>query len=69
MDMENLTAEPEWLFPYAYMQPGDSFFIPTLRPAQMTYAADIAAKKAEIRVKIHICQKEGHLGIRVWRIA
>jgi hypothetical protein len=51
------------------MQPGESFFIPTLRPAQMTYLADIAAKKAEIRVKIFTCHKEGHLGIRVWRMA
>jgi hypothetical protein len=68
MDMERLTEEPEWVFPYAYMQPGESFFIPTLRPAQMIYLADIAAKKAEIRVKIFTCHKEGHLGIRVWRI-
>jgi hypothetical protein len=69
MDMEQLTEEPEWVFPYAYMQPGDSFFIPTLRPAQMIYAADTAAKKAEIRVKIYTCHKDGHLGIRVWRMA
>jgi len=37
MDMEKLTEEPEWIFPYDYMAIGESFFIPTLRPAQMTY--------------------------------
>jgi ethanolamine utilization microcompartment shell protein EutL len=51
------------------MKIGESFFIPTLRPAQMMYAADIAAKKARVRVKIYTCEKEGHLGIRVWRTA
>jgi hypothetical protein len=48
---------------------GESFFIPTLRPAQMTYVADIAAKKSRIKVKIYTCEKEGHLGVRVWRTA
>jgi hypothetical protein len=51
------------------MKVGDSFFIPTLRPAQMIYLADIAAKKAELRVKIYTCHKDGHLGVRVWRTA
>lgn len=69
MNIEGMTEEPEWVFPYPYMQLGDSFFIPTLRPAQMIYLADIAAKKSDIRVKIFTCHKEGHLGIRVWRIA
>jgi hypothetical protein len=69
MDMERLTEEPEWIFPYDYMAVGDSFFIPTLRPAQMNYAADIAAKKSRIKVKIYTCEREGHLGIRVWRTA
>lgn len=67
--MEKLTEEPEWVFPYEFMSKGDSFFIPTLRPAQMTYAADNAAKKSRIRVKIFTCQKDGHLGIRVWRMS
>ena len=61
--------EPEWIFPYDYMVVGESFFIPTLRPAQMMYAADSAAKRSQIRVKIFTTEKEGHLGIRVWRIA
>lgn len=61
--------EPEWVFPYDYMEVGDSFFIPTLRPAQMMYSADSAAKRSKIRVKIFTTEKEGHLGIRVWRIS
>jgi hypothetical protein len=69
MDMEKLTEEPEWIFPYDYMAVGESFFIPTLRPAQMIYMADIAAKKSRIKVKIFTCEKEGHLGVRVWRTA
>jgi hypothetical protein len=56
--------EPEWVFPYDYLQVGESFFIPTLRPAQMN-----AAKRSKVRVKIFTTEKEGHLGIRVWRIA
>jgi len=68
-EMEKLTEEPEWIFPYDYMPVGESFFIPTLRPAQMIYAADNAAKKSRIRVKIYTTEKEGHLGVRVWRVA
>lgn len=67
--MESLTAEPEWVFPFEYMQPGDSFFIPTLRPAQMIYAVDNAAKKCHVKVKVYTTEKEGHLGVRVWRMA
>jgi hypothetical protein len=35
----------------------------------MMYVADIAAKKSRIKVKIYTCEKEGHLGVRVWRTA
>ena len=64
----SLTEEPEWIFPFDYMAVGESFFIPTLRPAQMTYAVDTAAKKSKVRVKIFTCEKEGHLGVRVWKV-
>ena len=69
IEIDPKTHEPVWIFPFEGMSVGDSFFIPTLRPAQMIYLADIAAKKSDIRVKIFTCHKEGHLGIRVWRIA
>jgi len=60
--------EVEWLFPFDYMSRGESFFIPTVRPAPMVYAVDVAAKKAGVRVKTHITTHEGCLGVRVWRL-
>jgi hypothetical protein len=48
---------------------GDSFFIPTLKTAQMIYAAESGAKRAGIRVKTFVTTKEDYLGVRVWRIA
>jgi hypothetical protein len=48
---------------------GDSFFIPTMKPAYLTYAADNAAKKSEVKVKIHTTTEDGVLGIRVWRVS
>jgi ethanolamine utilization microcompartment shell protein EutL len=60
--------EPEWIFPFDGMEVGDSFFIPTLRPAEMLYIVDSASKRAGCRVKTYPSSKEGHLGVRVWRI-
>jgi ethanolamine utilization microcompartment shell protein EutL len=50
------------------MRVGDSFFIPTLRPAEMTYVVDTRAKVAEVRIKSYPSIKDGCLGLRVWRI-
>ena len=61
--------EPEWLFPFDAMKVGDSFFIPTLRPAEMIYALDCGAKRAKVRVKSYVTSKEGYLGVRCWRTA
>lgn len=61
-------TEPEWLFPYQFMQVGQSFFIPTLRPPKMIHTADLAAKRAGVRVKCYVTSCEGLLGIRVWRV-
>ena len=60
--------EVEWLFPFDYMSRGESFFIPTVRPAMMLYVIDTAAKKAGVRVKCHTTVHEGCLGVRVWRL-
>lgn len=60
--------EPEWVFPFEGMEVGDSFFIPTLRPAEMVYIVDGAAKRVKMRVRSFPSTKEGHLGVRVWRI-
>ena len=32
-----LLSEPEWLFPFEVMEVGESFFVPTMKPAYMTY--------------------------------
>ena len=59
--------EPEWLFPFDGMEVGDSFFIPTLRPAEMIYIIDTCSKRAKVRVKSYAYTKDGCLGVRVWR--
>lgn len=60
--------EPEWIFPFHGMEVGDSFFVPTLKPAEMIYIIDTRAKDAKVKVKAFASSKEGHLGVRVWRI-
>jgi hypothetical protein len=60
--------EPEWLFPFEGMSVGDSFFIPTLRPAEMIYAIDSEAKRAGIKMKSYVVSKDNHLGVRSWRV-
>lgn len=60
--------EPEWLFPFEFMQIGDSFFVPTLNPIQMLYTIDVRSKVAKVKVKAYTMSKDGHLGVRVWRI-
>jgi len=60
--------EPEWLFPYSGMNIGDSFFIPTMKPAYMTYVIDTTAKKFGVKIKVLTTTKDGVLGVRAWRI-
>ena len=61
--------EPEWVFPFEGMDVGDSFFIPTLRPAEMIYSIDCGAKRVGIRVKSFYTFKGDQLGVRTWRVA
>ena len=63
-----MILEPEWLFPFSGMEVGDSFFIPTLRFAEMIYALDSGAKRWGILVKSYITHKDAHLGVRTWRV-
>ena len=60
--------EPEWIFPFEVMEVGESFFIPTLRFAEMIYALDSGSKRAGIKVKSYITAKDGHVGVRTWRV-
>lgn len=62
-------TEPEWIFPFQGMEVGDSFFIPTVRPAALIYVVDSRAKVYGIKVKAFTMSKDGHLGVRVWRVA
>lgn len=61
-------TEPDWVFPFYGMSVGDSFFIPTLKPSAVLYAAMEAAKVDKIKVKAFITTHEGYMGVRVWRI-
>lgn len=63
-----MVQEPEWVFPFQGMDIGDSFFIPTLRFAEMIYAITTGAKRAKIRVKAFVTTKDGHIGVRAWRV-
>jgi hypothetical protein len=61
--------EPEWLLPFEGMAIGESFFIPTLRPAELIYSIDCGAKRAGIRVKSYVISYDNYLGVRCWRTA
>jgi hypothetical protein len=65
----NLHNEPEWIFPFEQMERGESFFIPTVKTSNMIYAVETRAKAIKIKVKVFVTTKEGHLGVRVWRIS
>ena len=62
-------TEPEWIFPFDGMNVGDSFFVPTLKPAEMIYIVDTRAKVAKIRVRAYTAVNDDCLGVRVWRVA
>ena len=61
--------EPEWLLPFEGMAIGESFFIPTLRPAELIYSIDCGSKRAKVRVKSYVTHEKGYLGVRCWRTA
>lgn len=47
---------------------GDSFFIPTMKSAEIIYSAMEAGKEHGIRIKAYASMKEGIMGVRVWRV-
>lgn len=63
-----MIPEPDWIFPFEVMEVGDSFFVPTLRFAEMIYSIDSGAKRAGIKIKSYIVVKDNHVGVRAWRI-
>jgi len=50
------------------MDVGDSFFIPTMKSAEIIYSATEAAKAYGIRTKAYTMMKDGIMGVRIWRI-
>ena len=64
-----MLTEPEWIFPFEGMLVGDSFFIPTLKQSPMIYSIETGAKRAGIKIKTFVTEKDGCLGVRAWRIA
>jgi hypothetical protein len=65
---DDLVGEPVWGFPFEWMSVGQSFFIPTLKPASMIYILDTRSKDAKIKIKAYTSTKDGVLGVRVWRM-
>lgn len=61
-------SEPEWLFPYEFMNVGDSFFIPTMRPSHMMYVIDLTSKKVGVAMKAFPRVENNVLGVRAWRV-
>jgi hypothetical protein len=61
--------EPEWIFPYLTMEVGDSFFMPTVRPAYGHYIIDVTSKRVDVVMKTHTVIEDDVLGVRAWRIS
>jgi len=65
--MSSQLNEPVWLLPFQGMEVGDSFFVPTLKPATLIYVIESRAKAVGMRVRAYTSTKDGYLGVRVWR--
>jgi hypothetical protein len=50
------------------MEIGDSFLIPTVRPAYLTYVIDTTSKKEGVKVKVFTVTEKDVLGVRAWRV-
>jgi hypothetical protein len=60
--------EPEWVFPYEFMEVGESFFMPTIRPAYAHYIIDKTSKKVGVVMKTYTVTEDEVLGVRSWRV-
>jgi hypothetical protein len=61
-------VDPEWHFPLAGMNVGDSFFVPTNNTEAMTYKVKNESKLCGMKITVRTRVEEEILGIRVWRI-
>jgi hypothetical protein len=64
-----MSKDIDWAFPFEFMEVGDSFFIPTIQTGPMLYAIECGAKRSKVQMKAFITSKDGHLGVRAWRVA
>jgi hypothetical protein len=60
--------EPEWVFPFQYMEVGESFFMPTIRPPYAHYVIDKTSKKVGVVMKTYTVKEDDVLGVRSWRV-
>ena len=60
--------EPEWVFPFQYMEVGESFFMPTIRPAYANYVIDKTSKRVGVVMKTYTVNEDDVLGVRSWRV-
>jgi hypothetical protein len=50
------------------MEVGESFFMPTVRPAYAHYVIDKTSKKVGVVMKTYTMTEDGVLGVRSWRV-
>ena len=67
-NIDPIFEEPVWLFPFEGMDIGESFFVPTVKPAAMVTVVLERARAAKCRVRVMTVSYEGYLGVRVWKI-
>ena len=60
--------EPEWVFPYEFMEVGESFFMPTIRPAYAHYIIEKTSKKVGVVMKTYTVTEDEVQGVRSWRV-
>jgi hypothetical protein len=60
--------EPNWVLPYAMLEVGQSFFIPTNQPSKVIFTIRSMAIEDRINIRAYTTSKDGILGVRVWRI-
>lgn len=55
-------------YPWPLLQPGDSFFIPEGKQANVASAANQFARKNGVRFVTRVREEDGVSGVRVWRV-
>jgi hypothetical protein len=61
--------EPVFYFPFAHMDPGDSFVIPTNYPEIVRRTIVREAKRFGVKVKTSVRVEDGILCVRCWMVS